>query len=44
VMHYIAKKDKGAESVEYRLSGKIDLSKGMFRSIPFSDSGELPVH
>jgi LEA14-like dessication related protein len=44
VMRYIGKKDKGEESVEYRLSGNVDLDKAMMHSIPFSDSGKLPIH
>ena len=44
LLRYMGKKDSGAESVEYRLSGKIDLAKGFVHSIPFSDSGQLPIH
>jgi LEA14-like dessication related protein len=36
------KKDHG-ETLDYRLSGKIDLARGLWRSIPFSDSGSLPL-
>jgi len=44
LMHYIGRKDKGANSVEYRLSGKVDLASGFVRSIPFDDTGQLPIH
>ncbi|HZF16439.1 MAG TPA: LEA type 2 family protein [Steroidobacteraceae bacterium] len=44
LLHYAGRKDKGADSIEYRLSGKVDLASGMVRSIPFSDSGQLPIH
>ncbi len=44
VMRYIGKKDKGEESVEYRMSGTVDIDKAMMHSIPFSDSGKLPIH
>ncbi len=44
LMHYIGKKDKGADSIEYRLSGKVDLASGFVRSIPFNDTGKLPMH
>jgi LEA14-like dessication related protein len=44
LMRVISHKDKGAEGIDYRLSGKINLAKGMWRSIPFSDSGTLPLH
>jgi LEA14-like dessication related protein len=44
LLRMIGRKDKGAESIDYRLSGKINLAKGMWRSIPFSDSGTLPLH
>jgi len=35
-------KDHGGK-VDYRLSGKIDLASGLWRSIPFNDSGSLPL-
>lgn len=44
VMRYIGKKDKGADSVVYRMSGKVDLKSGLMRSIPFSDTGKLATH
>jgi LEA14-like dessication related protein len=44
VMRYLGKKDKGEDSVDYRLSGNVDIDKAMLHSIPFSDSGKLPIH
>jgi LEA14-like dessication related protein len=31
--------NKGGNQVEYRITGKIDLSAGLWRSIPFNDHG-----
>jgi LEA14-like dessication related protein len=42
LLRIAGRKDHG-QSLDYRLSGKIDLAKGLWRSIPFSDSGSLPV-
>lgn len=44
VMRVIGRKDKGEDSVEYRMSGNVDIDKVMMHSIPFSDSGKLPIH
>ena len=44
LMRFIGKKDRGETGLEYRLSGKINLAKGFMRSIPFSDTGQLPTH
>lgn len=44
LMRFIGKQDRGADGLDYRLSGKINLAKGMLRSIPFSDTGRLPIH
>ncbi len=45
VMRYMNnKKNRNADSLAYRLSGKVDLASGIMRSIPFSDSGQLPLH
>lgn len=44
LLRYIGKKDKGANSVDYRLSGKVDLASGFVRSVPFNDTGQLPIH
>lgn len=43
VMRFMNKKDRNADSLEYRISGKVDLKSAWFRSIPFSDTGQLPV-
>jgi LEA14-like dessication related protein len=37
------KKDQPRESLDYRLSGKISLSSGWLRSIPFSESGSFEL-
>ncbi len=43
VMRFMHKKDRDPGSLEYRLSGKVDLASAMLRSIPFSDSGRIPI-
>lgn len=40
----LAKSDrKSLEEVGYRVSGKLSTRLGLFRSIPFDESGKLPV-
>ena len=34
----------GAATVQYRIHGKVQLSSGMLRSVPFDQHGELPLH
>ena len=34
-------KDKSMESLDYRISGKVSLSSGFVRSIPFDETGSL---
>lgn len=34
-------KDKPMESIDYRLTGKVSLSSGFVRSIPFDETGSL---
>jgi LEA14-like dessication related protein len=43
LIHIAGRKDRGTDNIDYRLSGKIDLAKGFLRSIPFSDTGHLPL-
>ena len=33
-----------AATVQYRIRGKVELSSGLLRSIPFDQHGELPLH
>ena len=33
-----------AGSVQYRIHGKVQLSAGLLRSVPFDQQGELPLH
>ncbi len=33
-----------AAPVEYRIHGKVQLSSGLLRSVPFDQQGELPLH
>ena len=33
-----------AAPVQYRIHGKVQLSSGMLRSVPFDQQGELPLH
>jgi LEA14-like dessication related protein len=35
--------DKKRKEVEYRMSGKVNLAAGMLRSIPFNETGTLPL-
>ena len=34
---------KSRENIEYRLKGKLSTRLGMLRSIPFDESGTLPI-
>jgi LEA14-like dessication related protein len=34
---------KSRENIEYRLKGKLSTRLGMFRSIPFEETGTLPI-
>lgn len=34
---------KNRKEVDYRISGKVNLASGMLRSIPFSESGSVPL-
>jgi LEA14-like dessication related protein len=34
---------KSREAIEYRLKGKLSTRLGMFRSIPFEETGTLPI-
>jgi LEA14-like dessication related protein len=33
-----------AAPVQYRIHGKVQLSSGLLRSVPFDQQGELPLH
>ncbi len=37
------KSDKPMESLDYRMTGKVSLSSGVVRSIPFDESGSLKL-
>jgi hypothetical protein len=37
------KRDQPRESLDYRLSGKISLSSGWLRSLPFDESGSFEL-
>lgn len=42
--HMIGRKDGGKrDAIDYRVTGKVSLASGMLRSIPFSESGSLPL-
>jgi LEA14-like dessication related protein len=36
--------DSGQRNPQYRISGKVQLSSGLLRSIPFDHTGELKLH
>ena len=36
-------RDKPMESLDYRLTGKVSLSSGFVRSIPFDETGSLSL-
>lgn len=38
-----SKQDQPRESLDYRMSGKVSLSSGFVRSIPFDESGSLKL-
>ncbi len=35
--------DSGTQKIEYRLSGKLSLSSGLLRSIPFDEHGTFSL-
>jgi hypothetical protein len=34
---------KERKEIEYRLKGKVNLAEGILRSIPFNESGSVPL-
>jgi LEA14-like dessication related protein len=41
---FLGSKDSGKrDAIDYRVTGKVSLAPGMLRSIPFSETGSLPL-
>ena len=36
--------DNSMESLDYRMIGKVSLSSGLLRSIPFEEKGSIKLH
>jgi hypothetical protein len=43
LIRLLGKGDQLNESLEYRVTGKISLSEGLLRSIPFEDKGTFKL-
>jgi hypothetical protein len=42
-MHILGGDRKSREEIDYRLKGKLSTRLGMLRSIPFEETGTLPI-
>jgi LEA14-like dessication related protein len=41
LIRYLNRRDSASDSVDYRIVGKVSLSEGLLRSIPFEERGTL---